>query len=144
MNIEVIRNYVALVARKRQMAADLKVLTHEVVLLSDSVIDEIQNSGARRVEVDGVNVSIHEDIFVSQRGTPDEMLDALRASDLAQYIAPESCADKSLNKYVRDLWLDLRGDPKKPGLVTERDLRAAIPEALNGLLKISFVYKLGA
>ena len=141
MNNELITQYVCLADRKKELDAEAKRVAHDLKLLGERVIDEIHNAGFEKVTVDGT-VAIKEDIFVSARGEDDELVAALKAADLAQYVAPESYNRTSIEKYVRETWKDLRGGGKKPNLVTEKDLRAVLPEAVSALLNIAFVYKI--
>jgi hypothetical protein len=142
VNNELIKQYVCLADRKKELDAEAKIAAHDLKLLGERVIDEIHNAGFEKVTVDGRTVSIKEDIFVSTRGDDDELVAALKAADLAQYVAPESYNRTSIEKYVRELWKDLRGGGKKANLVTEQDLRMELPMAVSALLSIAFVYKI--
>jgi hypothetical protein len=142
MNNELIKQYVCLADRKKELDAEAKVTAHDLKLLGERVIDEIHNAGFEKVTVDGRTVSIKEDLYISMRGDEDKVVAALKAVELDQYVAPESYNKSSIEKYVRELWKDLRGGGKKPNVVTEQDLRAALPETLSAQLGIAFVYKI--
>jgi hypothetical protein len=143
MNNTLIKEYVALSERKKVLAAEGKAVAHQMTLLENQVIDEIHNAGLTAVSADGRTIELQEDVYVTARGSHEQVVAALRGAGLEQYIAPESYNEKSIAKYVREIWDDLRGAGERPNLVTERDLRAVIPEGINALLRIAFVFKLG-
>jgi hypothetical protein len=142
MNNELITQYVCLADRKRELDSEAKRTAHEMKLLGDRVINELINAGFEKVTVEGRTVAIKEDIYVSARCDDDELVTALKAAELAQYVAPESYNKSSIEKYVRELWKDLRGGGKRPNIVTEQNLREALPVAVSGLLNIVFVHKI--
>lgn len=142
MNNALITRYVCLADRKRALDAELKHVAHDLKTMADQVVDELHASGFEKVTVDGRTVGIKEDIYVSALGEDHELVAALKAAGLEQYVAPESYKKPSIEKYVREIWDDLRGSGKKPAVVTEQDLRDELPPAVAALLKISFVYKL--
>jgi len=143
MNNELIKGYVCLADRKKELDAELKRVGHDLKEMTEKVIDEIHNAGFESVTIDGRKVTIKEDLYARARGEDHELVAALRASGLEQYVAPESYNESSISKYVREIWNDLRDAARgRKTVVTEESLRAALPEHVSKVLKISFVYKL--
>ena len=98
------------------------------------------------VEVDGAKrtLSIYPDVYASPASDREEVVDALKQSELGQYVA-ENYNTNSLTAFVREIWKDLRQNAaREERVVTEEDLRAALPAPLQGALKIAMIHKLSS
>jgi len=148
MNMEPLREFVSLENRKKQLDAELKAARQRLDELEETIIAMFIEAGvpAMTVEVDGAKrtLSIYPDVYASPLNDREEVVDALKESELGQYVA-ENYNTNSLTSFVREVWKELRrGADRGQRVVTEDDLRAALPEPLRGALKISLIHKLSS
>ncbi len=148
MNLEPIREFVSLEHRKKDLDAEGKAAKQRLDELEQQIIPQFIEAGVPSitVEVDGVKrtLSIYPDIHASPAAGRGDVVDALRQSELGQYVA-ENYNTNSLTTLVRDIWKNLLADAgRDKRVVTEDDLRAALPPRLAGALKVSFVHKLSS
>ena len=102
--------------------------------------------GYLTVEVDGTKrtLSIYPDVYASPLNGRDEVVDALKQSELGQYVA-ENYNTNSLTSFVREVWKELRQAAcTERRLVSEDDLRLALPAPLASVLKLSLIHKLSS
>ena len=147
MNMEPLREFVSLDARKKDLTAELAATNQRLEELEETIISMFIEDGVPGMDVkaDGVPtryLSINEDIHASPLRDRTEVAAALKDSDLGQYVA-ENYNTRSVEKIVRDLWKELRQEAARDKrLATVDEVRAALPAPLGAALKISLVYKL--
>lgn len=148
MNMEPLREFVSLETRKKELDADLKATKQRLDELEDQIIPMFVEEGvpSMTVEVDGVKrtLSIYPDVYASPLNDREEVVDALKQSGLDQYVA-ENYNTNSLTSFVREIWKELLATAgREKRIVTEDDLRAALPLILAGTLKLSIIHKLSS
>jgi hypothetical protein len=148
MNMEPLRDFVSLETRKKELDADLKATKQRLDELEDQIIPMFVEEGvpSMTVEVDGVKrtLSIYPDVYASPLNDREEVVDALKQSGLDQYVA-ENYNTNSLTSFVREIWKELLATAgREKRIVTEDDLRAALPLILAGTLKLSIIHKLSS
>jgi hypothetical protein len=148
MNLEPLREFVSLEQRKKDLDAELKATKQKLDELEDQIIPMFIEAGvpSMTVEVNGAKrtLSIYPDVYASPLNDREEVVDALKASELDQYVA-ENYNTNSLTSFVREIWKELRHNAsREERVVTEDDLRAALPQALQGVLKLSLIHKLSS
>jgi hypothetical protein len=147
MNMEPLREFVSLDARKKELTADLAATNQRLEALEEVIISMLIENGVPGMDVKCAGVptrylSINEDIHASPLRDRSDVAAALKASDLGQYVA-ENYNTRSVEKMVRDLWKELRLEAQREKRVaTVDEVRAALPTPLGAALKISLVYKL--
>lgn len=148
MNMEPLREFVSLETRKKELDAELKAAKQRLDELEDVIIPQFIEAGVPSitVEVDGVKrtLSIYPDVYASPLNDREEVVDALKQSELGQYVA-ENYNTNSLTSFVREVWKELRHNAaREERVVTETDLRAALPTPLAAVLKLSLIHKLSS
>lgn len=148
MNMEPLREFVSLETRKKELDADLKATKQRLDVLEEQIIPMFVEEGvpSMTVEVDGVKrtLSIYPDVYASPLNDREEVVDALKQSGLDQYVA-ENYNTNSLTSFVREIWKELLATAgREKRVVTEVDLRAALPVVLAEALKLSIVHKLSS
>ena len=148
MNMEPLREFVSLETRKKELDADLKATKQRLDELEDQIIPMFVEEGvpSMTVEVDGVKrtLSIYPDVYASPLNDREEVVDALKQSGLDQYVA-ENYNTNSLTSFVREIWKELLATAgREKRIVTEDDLREALPLILAGTLKLSIIHKLSS
>ena len=148
MNMEPLREFVSLETRKKDLDAQLKAAKQRLDELEDVIIPQFIEEGvpSMTVEVDGVKrtLSIYPDVYASPLNDREDVVDALKQSELGQYVA-ENYNSNSLTGFVREVWKEIRQlANREQRVVTEVDLRAALPAPLASALKISLVHKLSS
>jgi len=148
MNMAPLREFVSLENKKKNLDAELKAARQRLDELEEIIIPMFIEKGvpAMVVEADGVSrtLSIYPDVYASPVNDREEVVAALKLSELGQYVA-ENYNTNSLTSYVREVWKELRDTAKREQrVVTERDLRAALPEPLQPVLKIAMIHKLSS
>ncbi len=148
MNLEPLREFVSLENRKKELDAALKATKQKLDELEEIIIPMFIEAGvpAMTVEVDGARrtLSIYPDVYASPLNDREEVVDALKQSELGQYVA-ENYNTNSLTSFVREIWKELRqAAGRERRVVTEDDLRAALPAPLQGALKLSLIHKLSS
>jgi hypothetical protein len=148
MNMEPLREFVSLETRKKELDADLKATKQRLDELEQQIIPMFVEEGVPSitVEADGVKrtLSIYPDVYASPLNGRDEVVEALKRAGLDQYVA-ENYNTNSLTSFVREIWKELLATAgREQRVVTEHDLRAALPLVLAGALKLSIVHKLSS
>ena len=148
MNMEPLREFVSLETKKKQLDAELKAAKQRLDELEEVIIPMFIEEGVPSmcVEVDGVKrtLSPYEDVYASPINDRAEVVDALKTSELGQYVA-ENYNTNSLTSFVREVWKELKQvATREKRVVTEDDLRAALPAPLAGALKLSIIHKLSS
>ena len=148
MNMEPLREFVSLETRKKDLDAQLKAAKQRLDELEDVIIPQFIEEGvpSMTVEVDGVKrtLSIYPDVYASPLNDREDVVDALKQSELGQYVA-ENYNSNSLTGFVREVWKEIRQlATREQRVATEDDLRAALPVPLASALKISLIHKLSS
>jgi vacuolar-type H+-ATPase subunit I/STV1 len=144
MNIQQLREFVSLENRKKDLDAELKAVKQQLDDLEEALVPQFIEDGVQRMTVDGRTVSIQQDVYASPLNDREDVVDALKQSELGQYVA-ENYNTNSLTAFVRELKRDVELRAKGENrMYTEDDVRAALPEPLGRALKISFVHKLSS
>ena len=148
MNMEPLREFVSVETRKKELDAELKAAKQRLDELEEVIIPQFIEEGvpAMTVEVDGVKrtLSIYPDVYASPLNGRDEVVDALKQSELGQYVA-ENYNTNSLTSFVREVWKELRQTASaERRIVSEDDLRQALPAPLASVLKLSLIHKLSS
>jgi hypothetical protein len=148
MNMEPLREFVSLETRKKELDADLKAAKQRLDELEEIIIPQFIEDGvpSMTVEVNGAKrtLSIYPDVYASPLNDRDEVVDALKQSELGQYVA-ENYNSNSLTGFVREVWRELRQTAgREQRVIDENDLRAALPVPLASVLKLSIVHKLSS
>jgi hypothetical protein len=148
MNMEPLREFVSLEKKKKDLDAELKAANQRLDELEQIIIPLFIEDGvpSMAVEADGMTrmLSIYQDVYASPINDRGEVVGALKESELGQYVA-ENYNTNSLTSYVRELWKELKETARREGrIVTEADLRTALPSALQPVLKISLLHKLSS
>jgi vacuolar-type H+-ATPase subunit I/STV1 len=144
MNMQQLRGFVSLENRKKDLDAELKSVKQQLDDLEEALVPQFIEDGVQRMTVDGRTVSIQQDVYASPLNDREDVVDALKQSELGQYVA-ENYNTNSLTAFVREVKRDveLRAQSENR-MYTEDDVRAALPEPLGRALKISFVHKLSS
>ncbi len=148
MNMEPLWEFVSLEARKKDLDAQLKAIKQRPDELEEIIIPMFIQAGvpSMTVAVDGTKrtLAIYQDVYASPANDRGEVVDALKQSELAQYVA-ESYNANSLTSLVRETWKELVDTAaREKRIASEEDLRAALPAPLGAALKVSLVYKLSS
>lgn len=148
MNLEPLREFVSLETHKKELDAESKATRQRLDELEEIIIPLFIEEGvpAMTVEVDGITrtLSIYPDVYASPLNDRNEVVDALKQSELGQYVA-ENYNTNSLTSFVREVWKELRQTAaREQRVVTEEDLRAALPAPLATVLKLSLIHKLSS
>lgn len=144
MNMQQLREFVSLENRKKDLDAELKAVKQQLDELEEALVPQFIEDGVQRMTVDGRTVSVQQDVYASPLNDREDVVDALKQSELGQYVA-ENYNTNSLTAFVREVKRDveLRAHGENR-IYTEDDVRAALPEPLGRALKISFVHKLSS
>jgi hypothetical protein len=148
MNMEPLREFVSLETHKKELDADLKATKQRLDELEQQIIPMFVEEGvpSMTVEADGVKrtLSIYPDVYASPLNDREAVVDALKQAGLDQYVA-ENYNTNSLTSFVREIWKELLATAgREKRIVTEDDLRAALPLVLAGALKLSIIHKLSS
>ena len=148
MNLEQLREFVSLENRKRQLDIELKEVKQNLDDLEELIIPQFIEAGvpSMTVEVDGQRrtLSVYPDVYASPLNDREEVIAALKSSELGQYVA-ENYNTNSLTALVREVWRDVLDEAKKANrIATEDDVRAALPAPLGAALKVHLIHKLSS
>jgi hypothetical protein len=142
MNLEQLKEYVCLETRKRELDSELKAIGARIDDLEQALVPQFLSDGIASMKVDGRTVYIAHDIQASPANDRTEVIDALKQSELGQYVS-ENYNPQSLRAFVREMAEEVRlRCEQKDRLFTEEDVREALPAPLCDALKISFVHSL--
>lgn len=142
MNMEQLKEFVCLENRKRDLDAELKGVKAKLDELEEVLIPQFIEAGLTKATVDGRTVSLAQEIYASPLDGRERVVEALKASELAQYVS-ENYNTNSLSAFVREVARDVAAQAEREERIfTEEDVRAALPAPLGLALKISFVHTL--
>jgi hypothetical protein len=142
MNIEQLKEFVALEKRKRDLDSELKAIAVRLDDLEQALVPQFLNDGVASMKVDGRAVYLAQDIYAGPLNDRGEVIAALKASELGQYVS-ENYNTQSLKAFVREVAEEVRlRCQQEERLFTEEEVRAALPAPLGSTLKISFVHSL--
>jgi hypothetical protein len=142
MNMEQLKEFVALEKRKRDLDSELKAIGARLDDLEQALVPQFLADGVASMKVDGRTVYIAQDIHASPAGDRAEVIAALKRSELGQYVS-ENYNTQSLRAFVREVAEEARlRCQQQDRLFTEEEVRAALPSPLSDALKISFVHSL--
>lgn len=142
MNMTTLKEFVALHEQKRQLDADLKRVTAEIADMQEVLVPQFIEDGVQSMNVDGRTVYLQKDIYAGPINDQEDVVEALKASDLGQYVA-ENYNAQSLKAYVREI-------AKEVEMVCQRDeqiydeqkILQALPPKLAESIKVSFIHSL--
>ena len=145
MNQEQLKGFVCLEKRKRDLDAELKQVKQQIDDLEQALIPQFIELGADpSVRLDGMTIWLVQEIYASPVNDRQEVADALKLSELGQYVA-ENYNSNSLSAYVREVTREVAARFKKEERMYDaEDVRAALPDPLGKTLKLSFVHKLSS
>ena len=142
MNIEQLKEFVCLETRKRELDSELKAIAARIDDLEQALVPQFLSDGVASMKVDGRTVYIAQDIQASPLNGRDEVIAALRSSELGQYVS-ENYNTQSLRAFVREVAGEVRlRCQQQDRLFSEEEIRTALPSPLCDALKISFVHSL--
>jgi len=142
MNMEHLKEFVALEKRKRDLDSELKSIAAQLEDLEQALVPQFLNDGVNSLRIDNRLVYLAQEIFASPLNDRGEVIAALKASELGQYVS-ENYNTQSLKAFVREVAEDIRlRCQQEERLFTEEEVRAALPAPLGNTLKISFVHSL--
>jgi len=148
MNLEQLREFVSLENRKRQLDLELKEVKQKLDDLEELIIPQFIEAGvpSMTVEVNGQRrtLSVYPDVYASPLNDRDDVIAALKASELGQYVA-ENYNTQSLSAFVREVWRDVLDTARRTNrIATEEDVRAALPAPLGAAVKVHLIHKLSS
>jgi hypothetical protein len=144
MNVQQLKEFVSLENRKKDLDAELKAVKQQLDDLEGALVPQFVEDGVQKMTVDGRTVSLTQDVYASPLNDREDVVDALKHSELGQYVA-ENYNSNSLTAFVREVKREVESRAKGEGrMYDENDVRAALPEPLGRALKISFVHKLSS
>ena len=142
MNMEQLKEFVALETRRRELDSELKAIAARIDDLEQALLPQFLADGVASMKVDGRTVYIAQDIYASPAGDRAEVITALKRSNLGQYVS-ENYNTQSLRAYVREVAEEARlRCQQQDRLFTEEEVRRALPSPLSEALKVSFVHSL--
>ncbi len=142
MNMEQLKEFVALEKRKRDLDSELKAIGARLDDLEQALVPQFLADGVASMKVDGRTVYIAQDIQASPLNDRAEVIAALKRSELGQYVS-ENYNTQSLRAFVREVAEEARlRCQQQDRLFTEEEVRTALPSPLSEALRISFVHSL--
>jgi hypothetical protein len=142
MNMDQLKEFVALEKRRRDLDSELKQIAARLDDLEQALVPQFLNDGVNSLRIDGRLVYLAQEIFAGPLNDRREVIAALKASELGQYVS-ENYNTQSLKAFVREVAEDVRlRCEQQEWLFTEEEVRAALPAPLGAALKISFVHSL--
>ncbi len=142
MNMEQLKEFVALETRKRELDSELKSVAARIDDLEQALVPQFLADGVASMKVDGRMVYIAQDIHASPVNDRAEVIAALKRSELGQYVS-ENYNAQSVRAYVREVAEEARLRCQQQNrLFTEDEVRTALPKPLSDALKVSFVHSL--
>jgi hypothetical protein len=142
MNMEQLKEFVCLENRKRDLDAELKATKQKLDDLEQALVPQFIDDGVQRMTVDNRTVSLAQDIYASPVGERADVVAALKASELGQYVA-ENYNTNSLTAFVREVARDVAVLATREGRpYGEDEVLQALPQPLGTALKVSFIHSL--
>ena len=144
MNLEQLKEFVCLENRKKELDAEQKQVKQQLDDLEDALVPQFIQNGIQKMTVDGRTVSLVHDIYASPLYDRDDVVAALKQSELGQYVA-ENYNTNSLTAFVREVKREVESQAQQEQRPYDEEyIRAALPAPLGQALKISFVHKLSS
>lgn len=144
MNLEQLKEFVCLENRKKELDAEQKQVKQQLDDLEQTLVPQFIQDGIQKMTVDGRTVSLVHDIYASPLYDREDVVAALKQSELGQYVA-ENYNTNSLTAFVREVKREVDSQAQQEQRpYDEEDIRAALPAPLGQALKISFVHKLSS
>ena len=144
VNLEQLKEFVCLENRKKELDAEQKQVKQQLDDLEEALVPQFIQDGIQKMTVDGRTVSLVHDIYASPLYDRDDVVAALKQSELGQYVA-ENYNSNSLTAFVREVKREVESQAQQEQRpYDEEDIRAALPAPLGQALKISFVHKLSS
>jgi hypothetical protein len=144
VNLEQLKEFVCLENRKRELDAEQKQVKQQLDDLEQVLVPQFIQDGIQKMTVDGRTVSLVHDIYASPLYDREDVVAALKQSELGQYVA-ENYNTNSLTAFVREVKREVESQAQQEQRpYDEEDIRAALPAPLGQALKISFVHKLSS
>src|SRR6266567_6961936 len=113
MNQQQLKEFVCLEKRKRDLDAELKQVKQQIDDLEQVLIPQFAEMGENpSVRVDGLTISLVQEVYASPLNDREEVADALKRSELGQYVA-ENYNSNSLSAYVREVAREVAARFKK-------------------------------
>lgn len=142
MQMTQLKEFVALHERKRELDAELKKVSKQLDDLEEILVPQFITDGVQSMNVDGRTVYIQKEVYAGPLNGRDEVIEALKSSDLGQYVA-ENYNAQSLKAYVREIAKEVElVCGREQQLYDEQAVLAALPPALAAAVKVSFVHSL--
>ncbi len=148
MNMQQLKEFVSLEVRKRDLETDLNLARQQLDDLKEVLIPQFLEDGVQSMKVDGRSVSITREVRAAMVNGREEVVRALREAELDQYIGVNH---QSFGAYVREVAREVEDlivrengskPPEEQRLMTEEDVRTALPAPLAAAVQISFDHKL--
>jgi hypothetical protein len=140
MNTELLREWLTLDERKRQLKADLEDVEEQIAQKIDAVTDEFINSGVNNIRIDGRTVYVACDRWPKVKGDKSVLVAAMKANSLGDFVK-EDFNTQSLRGVMNE-WIHTRMNELTPEERAVFDVNDAIPEALRDSLGVSEVYSI--
>jgi hypothetical protein len=144
VNLEQLKEFVCLENRKKELDAEQKQVKQQLDDLEQVLVPQFIQDGIQKMTVDGRTVSLVHDIYASPLYDREDVVAALKQSELGQYVA-ENYNTNSLTAFVREVKREVESQAQQEQRpYDEEDIRAALPAPLGQALKVSFVHKLSS
>ncbi|OFW36744.1 MAG: hypothetical protein A3J28_09240 [Acidobacteria bacterium RIFCSPLOWO2_12_FULL_60_22] len=142
MNMEQLKEFVALENRKKELDSELKAIAAQLDDLEQSLVPQFLEDGVQSMKIDGRVVYVAQDIYPSPASDRAAVVEALKKSELGQYVS-ENFNSQSLRAFVREVAEEVRLQcEQQDKLLTEEAVLAALPAPLGQALKVSFIHSL--
>jgi len=142
MNMEQVKEFVALEKRKRELDSELKAIAAKLDDLEQALVPQFLSDGVNSLKINGRMVYLAQDIYAGPLRDRGEVIAALKASELGQYVS-ENYNTQSLKAFVREVAEEARlRCQQEERLFSEEEVRLSLPTPLGDTLKISFVHSL--
>ncbi len=126
LNMTQVQEYAALVARKRELEAELRAIQDRLNEMEPGLVEQLIEAGVQHVRVGGQTVYLQQEIWASPAdGDYDALCDALERAGLGDMVV-RRVHHHTLTAWVREL----------------RKAEEEIPEEVRPYLKISETYRL--
>jgi len=142
MNMDQLKEFVALEKRRKELDSELKNIAARLDDLEQALVPQFLTDGVNSLRIDNRLVYLAQEIFASPLNDRSQVIAALKASELGQYVS-ENYNTQSLKAFVREVAEEARvrcQQEQRP--LTEEDVRHSLPAPLGDTLKISFVHSL--
>jgi hypothetical protein len=148
MNIDQLREFVALENEGKGITDRLKAIKQRQDELEEALIPQFIADGLDATQLDGRIIAIKQTTIAFPRaGEHKAVLNGFKNNPdpkVAAYVK-EDFNVSSISKWVREIERDVRETCAANGtLCDEAAIEAALPEPLNRVLQVSFIYKLSA